>query len=82
MLLRYNSLSKKPRVVLIDLKKIQVTSWRYTYTSKRDITHLYFNFIDKNNQKNSLYVPVEQLLDKEATFAYIETNFKAKCIEK
>ena len=82
MILRYNSLSKTPREVKVNLKKIQVTSWRFTYTPRREITHLYFNYIDAFDQKNSLYVPVAQILDKAATFEYIESNFKDKCLEK
>ncbi len=82
MFLRYNTQGKFVREVKINLTKIQVVSWRYSYTSKQEKTNLYFVYYDSYNQKNSLYVPMERLLDKPALFEYLETNFKDKCLEK
>mgnify|MGYP001618536746 CR=1 FL=1 len=82
MKLRYTTLGPKAREIKINLKTIQVISWRFTYTRKRDITHLYLVYLDENTYRTSFYAPVDQILDKAATFEYLETNFKDKCLEK
>lgn len=75
------TLTKAPREVKVNLKAIKVLSWRFSYTKEREITHLYLSYLTEQNHKASLYVPVEQILDKAATFDYLETNFKDKCLE-
>lgn len=82
MILRYNSLSIKPREVKIDLKKVQVIAWRYSYNGKQEKTHIYLVYISELGYRTSVHVPFYLLLDKEALFDYLNVNFKDKCLEK
>lgn len=82
MFLRYNNLSKNPREIKVNLAQVEIISWRYGYNSKHEKTHFYIVYLDKNQFRNSIYVPFEQLLDKEALFEYMQKNHAAKCLEK
>ncbi len=82
MILRYNSLSKVPREVKVNLKKVMVIAWRYSYNSVYEKTHLYVVYLCENGYRTSIHVPFYLLLDKEATFEYLTANFKDKCLEK
>lgn len=85
MYLRYNTIAvppKQPREVKVNLDKEKIIAWRYGYNSNNQITHFYLVYIDQYNQRNSLYIPTERLLDKNALFEYMEKNHRAKCLEK